>query len=122
MANAGRRSTAGVSIHPGPRCSGNARPALRLLAKRSPDEQDRARGIRHIEELEREVLSRWPDAWARLDERREMPVDWSREWCLLPMAATATWMSEVSPPFPPPPVPRVHALYLWRVRPLGLAV
>lgn len=69
----------------------------------------------HAESLEREVLRRWPGAWQVLDELRDRPgLDWPRDWCLLPMAATATWLRDAGPVFPPPPVAAVHALYLWR--------
>ena len=67
----------------------------------------------HAGDLEREILSRWPDAWTTLDQLRAGPLEWP-QWCLLPMGATAAYLSEAAPRFPPPPIAAVHALYTWR--------
>jgi hypothetical protein len=68
----------------------------------------------HAGDMEREILSRWPGAWTQLDEMRARPpAEWP-QWCLLPMAATAAYLSAAAPGFPPPPIAAVHALYTWR--------
>lgn len=65
------------------------------------------------EQLERNLLARWPNLWQQLDQMAaDPPVSWP-EWCLLPMAAPAGAMG-ASPGKPPPPIGVASALYAWR--------
>lgn len=72
-------------------------------------------GFRRAQQLEAELLSRWPNAWSEMDRmRHNPPVPWP-EWCLLPMAAAAAVAAQ---PGGPPPrghdIAALSAVYAWR--------
>lgn len=67
------------------------------------------------DELERELLARWPHAWREMDRMRaDPPMPWPG-WCLLPMAAAAGVATAPGAPRPEPyHVAALSALYSWR--------
>ncbi|WP_173079994.1 hypothetical protein [Phytohabitans rumicis] len=63
--------------------------------------------------LEKEILTRWPDAWNTMDyQGRHPPAQWP-DWCLLPMAGAASIMGPTGPEGPAPSAV-ISALYAWR--------
>lgn len=77
------------------------------------------RAFRRAEDLQREILDRYPDAWARLDRfLTDPPMEWP-SWCLLPMAGAAAVATDgTSLPWrlsgTPPPIAALHTLWAWR--------
>jgi hypothetical protein len=71
------------------------------------------------QDLESELLERYPAAWEQLDAlRANPPASWP-DWCLLPMAAAAAVATGGAPtPLPigmaDTPIAAIAALYAWR--------
>lgn len=69
--------------------------------------------FRRAEQLERDLLARWPDLWQEMDRMRTHPPQPWPDWCLLPMAAAAGVTGGWTPTGPAP-VALASALYAWR--------